>query len=73
MLTCPGCGHSGDGGRSETAFDYLGRDGLVEVRRCQGCGAGLLVRFTLLPTLAHPELIPDEVWREMQAPKRSHL
>jgi hypothetical protein len=68
MLTCPQCGHSGDGGRSEAAFDYIRRDGLVELRRCRSCGAGLLVRFTLLPTEAHPEVIPADVWREMAVP-----
>jgi hypothetical protein len=41
---------------------------MVEVRRCRECGAGLLVRFTLLPTMAHPEVIPNEVWQEMQGP-----
>jgi hypothetical protein len=65
-LTCPECGHAGDGGRSEAAFEYVRRDGLVEVRRCRNCGAGLLVRFTLLPTLAHPEVIPPDVWRVME-------
>ena len=67
MLTCPSCGNFGDGGRAETEFDYLRRDGLVELRRCRACGAGLLVRFTLLPTEAHPEVIPAEAWREMLA------
>lgn len=65
-LICPQCGHAGDGGRTESDFDYVRRDGLVEVRRCRSCGAGLLVRFTLLPTLAHPEVIPPDVWREME-------
>jgi hypothetical protein len=67
-LICPHCGHAGDGGRSETDFDYVRRDGLVEVRRCRSCGAGLLVRFTLHPTEAHPEVIPADVWREMASP-----
>jgi hypothetical protein len=66
FLTCPQCGHAGDGGRSESDFDYVRRDDLVEVRRCRSCGAGLLVRFTLLPTEAHAEVIPPDVWREME-------
>jgi hypothetical protein len=70
-LTCPRCGSSGDAGRSESAFDYIRRDGLVEIRRCRGCGAGLLVRFTLLPTEAHPEVIPDDVWREIEQAART--
>ena len=65
ILTCPQCGHSGDGGRAESAFDYIRRDGLIELRRCRRCGAGLLVRFTLLPTEAHPEVLPPEVWQEV--------
>ena len=65
-LTCPACGNVGDAGRAETSFDYLERDGLIELRRCRGCGAGLLVRFTLMPTRAYPEVIPIEAWDEIR-------
>ena len=64
-LECPACGLVGDGGRSETSFDYLRRDGLIELRRCRGCGAGLLVRFLLFPSEALVEVIPAEAWDEM--------
>jgi hypothetical protein len=62
ILTCPACGHWGPADRSETAFEYLARDGLLELRRCRGCGARLLVRFTLFPTEAWAEVLPPEVW-----------
>jgi transcription initiation factor IIE alpha subunit len=65
-LTCPACGHFGAGGRDETSFDYLERDGLIELRRCRRCGAGLLVRFTLMPTQAYPEVIAREAWDEIR-------
>jgi hypothetical protein len=65
ILTCPACGHWGPADRSETAFDYIARDGLIELRRCRGCEAPLLVRFTLFPTRATGEVIPAEVWEEM--------
>jgi hypothetical protein len=68
ILTCPACGRWGPADRSETDFDYVARDGLLELRRCRGCGAGLLVRFTLFPTDADAEVIPPEVWAEMRAP-----
>jgi|1186.fasta_scaffold54786_2 hypothetical protein len=64
ILTCPACGHWGAAGRSEEAFEYLRRDGLLEVRRCNGCGAYLLVRFTLFPTEAEAEVLPAEVVSE---------
>lgn len=64
-LECPSCGLVGDGGRSERSFDYLRRDGLVELRRCRRCGAGLLVRFLLFPPEAFAEVIPPEAWDEM--------
>ena len=64
-LECPACGAVGDGGRSETSFDYLRRDGLVELRRCRRRGAGLLVRFLLFPPEAFAEVIPVEAWDEM--------
>jgi hypothetical protein len=64
-LTCPACGHSGPADRRETAFDYIARDGLIELRRCRACRVPLLVRFTLFPTRATGEVIPGEVWEEM--------
>jgi hypothetical protein len=66
ILTCPACGQSGPADRSETAFDYIARDGLIELRRCRGCRAPLLVRFALFPTRAMAEVIPAEVWEEME-------
>lgn len=66
MLSCPACGQTGAGDRSETAFDYIDRDELLALRRCRRCATVLLVRFTLLPTEAHAEVIPAEVWEAMQ-------
>jgi hypothetical protein len=65
ILTCAACGHSGPADRRETAFEYIARDGLIELRRCRSCRAPLLVRFTLFPTRATAEVIPAEVWEEM--------
>ena len=70
-LTCPACGNHGDGGRAESAFEYLARDELIELRRCRRCGAGLLVRFTLFPTQAHPEVIPPDAWELMRSETES--
>lgn len=71
ILTCPDCGHWGPAGRTDEAFDYLARDGLLELRRCRACGAGLLVRFTLFPTEAQAEVIPTEVWEEILVNRRA--
>ena len=65
-ITCPGCSAYGDGGRNESAFQYISRDGLLELRRCRACGAGLLVRFTVLPTHAYAELVDPEVWEQVE-------
>lgn len=66
MLSCPACGQTGPGDRSEAAFEYIDRDELLALRRCRRCGTVLLVRFTLFPTEAHAEVIPEDVWEAMQ-------
>ncbi len=66
MLTCPVCGQFGPADRRETAFDYIAREELLELRRCRGCDTPLLVRFTLFPTEAEGEPIPLEVWEEIE-------
>jgi hypothetical protein len=64
-ITCPACGQRGPGDRTEEAFEYIARRDLLELRRCRGCHAVLLVRFTLMPVEAEAEVIPPEVQREM--------
>lgn len=61
FLTCPSCDYWGPADRRETAFEYLMRDGLIELRRCRRCRSFLLVRFLLFPTSAEAEVIPAEV------------
>ena len=65
-LTCPACGLTGEAGGTDEHFEDRGRHELVQVRKCRRCGAGLFVRYTLLPTEAEAELIPSEAWAEME-------
>jgi hypothetical protein len=66
VLTCPSCRRWGPADSSESAFEYLAREGLIELRRCRRCRAYLLVRFRLFPTRADAEVIPLEVCIEME-------
>ena len=66
MLCCRACGKTGTAAAADESFENRGRHGLVQVRKCLRCGAGIFVRFTLLPTRAEAELIPAEAWEEME-------
>ena len=66
VLTCPACALTGEAAGTEELFEDRGRHELMQVRKCRRCGAGLFVRFTLLPTETEAELIPEEAWAEIE-------
>jgi hypothetical protein len=66
ILTCPACGLAGEAAGTDEFFEHRGRHELMEVRKCRRCGAGLFVRFSLMPTEAEAELIPEDAWAEME-------
>ncbi len=66
VLTCPACGLSGESAGTEECFEDRGRHELMQVRKCRRCGAGLFVRYTLLPTETVAEVIPAEAWTEIE-------
>ena len=65
-LCCPACGNTGTAAAADESFEDRGRHELMQIRKCRRCGAGIFVRFTLLPTRAEAELIPAEAWEEME-------
>ncbi len=60
------CGLTGEIAGADEFFERRGHHELMEVRKCRRCGAGLFVRFSLLPTEAEAEVIPEDAWAEME-------
>jgi hypothetical protein len=67
-LTCPSCGAVGSV-RGEDAFEVRGRfpDGHLPVRKCNACGAGLVVTICIFPRSSRATAIPSDLWARMDA------
>ena len=63
-LRCPVCDHNGEIKGTDEFFETRGQWQGAPVRRCRGCGSGLIVRGLLRPKA---EVIPDDLWERMQA------
>jgi hypothetical protein len=68
-LKCPVCGHQGEVRGTEEFFEARGQwpDGHMPVRKCRGCGAGLIVKPRFFPPGAKATVIPDDTWAQMEA------
>lgn len=67
VITCPLCGNRGDqnGDDEFRAFEVRGQFQGKAVRKCTKCGNGLMVGLFSGIWLGKPDVIPEELWRQM--------
>lgn len=68
-ITCPTCGNTGDqnGDDAAPAFAIRGQYAGRAVRKCLSCGSGLLIGVLSGSWIGKPEVIPRDLWMQMEA------
>ena len=68
MLKCPVCKTKGEVRGTEESYEARGQwpDGGWPVRKCNACGAGLIVKVRLVPPGARAVVISEDTWERMQ-------